>query len=80
LTPVAIGKNLQSMTLAENLPPVSTIPGSTTAAKLVAKFSAGIVDTGAKFDAGVVETGGNLAAGVIETGGKFAVHLSITET
>jgi hypothetical protein len=33
---------------------------STTQAELVAKFSAGVVDTGGKFAAGVVDTGGNL--------------------
>jgi hypothetical protein len=37
------------------LPPVSTLLG-----KLVAKFAAGVVDTGGKFAAGVVDTGGNL--------------------
>jgi hypothetical protein len=31
---------------------------STTLAKLVAKFAAGVVDTGGKFAAGVVDTGG----------------------
>ncbi len=35
--------------------PVSTVQG-----KLVAKFAAGVVDTGGKFAAGVVDTGGNL--------------------
>ncbi len=38
-------------------------PVSTTLAKLVAKFAAGVVDTGGKFAAGVVDTG------VIDTGG-----------
>jgi hypothetical protein len=37
------------------LPPVSTTQG-----ELVAKFAAGVVDTGGKFAAGVVDTGGNL--------------------
>jgi hypothetical protein len=37
----------------KNLPPVST-----TIAKLVAKFAAGVADTGGKFAAGVVDTGG----------------------
>ncbi len=37
-----------------NLPPVST-----TLAKLVTKFAAGVFDTGGKFDIGVVDTGGN---------------------
>jgi hypothetical protein len=48
------------------LPPVST-----TLAKLVAKFSAGVVDTGGKFATGVVDTCGNFAAGVNNTGGNF---------
>jgi hypothetical protein len=43
-----------------NLPPVSLIPVSTTLGKLVAKFAAGVVDTGGKFAAGVVDTGGKL--------------------
>jgi hypothetical protein len=47
------------------LPPVST-----TLLKLVAKFGAGVVDTGGKFATGVVDTGGNFAAGVVDTGGK----------
>jgi hypothetical protein len=33
---------------------------STALAKLVAKFAAGVVDTGGKFAAGVVNTGDNL--------------------
>jgi hypothetical protein len=37
------------------LPPVSTTQG-----ELVAKFAAGVVDTGGKFAAGVVDTGCNL--------------------
>jgi hypothetical protein len=36
-----------------NLPPVST-----TLAKLLAKFAAGVVDTGGKFAAGVIDAGG----------------------
>ncbi len=47
-------------------------PVSTTLLKLVAKFSAGVVDTGGKFVTGVVDTGGNFAARVIDTFGKFA--------
>ncbi len=35
------------------MPPVSTTPG-----KLVAKFAAGVVDTGGKFATDVVDTGG----------------------
>jgi hypothetical protein len=49
-----------------NLPPVST-----TLVKLVAKFAAGVVETGGKFATGVVDTGGNFAAGVVaDTGGQ----------
>jgi hypothetical protein len=44
-----------SLTSVANLPPVSTTLG-----KLVAKFAAGVVDTGGKFAAGVVDTGGKL--------------------
>jgi hypothetical protein len=47
-------------------------PESTTLAKLVTKFAAGVVDTGGKFAGGVVHTGGNFAGGVVDTGGKFA--------
>jgi hypothetical protein len=35
-------------------------PMSTTQGELVAKFAAGVVDTGGKFATGVVDTGGNL--------------------
>jgi hypothetical protein len=55
------------------LPPVLLIPVanlplvSTTLAKLVAKFAAGVIDTSGKFAAGVVDTGGNFASGVIDT-------------
>ncbi len=44
------------LTPVENLPLVSTAQG-----KLVAKFAAGVVDTGGKFAAGVVDTGGNFS-------------------
>jgi hypothetical protein len=44
-----------SLTRVANLPPVSTTLG-----KLVAKFAAGVVDTGGKFAAGVVDSGGKL--------------------
>ncbi len=46
------------MTPVANLPPVSLIPAanlppmSTTQGELVAKFAAGVVDTGGKFDTG----------------------------
>jgi hypothetical protein len=49
------------------LPPVST-----TLAKLVAKFAAGVIDTGGKYAACVVDTGGNFADVVVDIGGKFA--------
>ncbi len=45
-----------------NLPPVSPIPE-------VAKFAAGVVDTGNKFATGVVDTSGKFATGVVDTGG-----------
>ena len=48
-----------------NLPPVST-----TLVKLVAKFVAGVVDTGGNFAASVVDTGGKFATGVVDTGGQ----------
>jgi hypothetical protein len=46
-----------------NLPPVpltpaANLPVSTTLVKLVAKFAAGVVDTGCKFATGVADTGG----------------------
>ena len=48
------------MRICENLPPVSTTQG-----ELVAKFAAGVVDTGGKFATGVVDTGGQpLAANI----------------
>jgi hypothetical protein len=37
----------------------------------VAKFAAGVVDTGGKFAAGVVDTGGKIAAGVVDTSGNL---------
>ncbi len=43
-------------------------PVSTTLAKLVAKFAAGVIDTGGKFAPGVVDTSGNFAPGVVDTG------------
>jgi hypothetical protein len=46
------------------LPPVST-----TLAKLVAKFAAGVADASGKFAAGVVDAGGKFATGVVDTGG-----------
>ncbi len=49
---------------------VANLPrASTTLAKLVKKFAAGVVDTSGKFAAGVVDTGSNFAAGVVDTGG-----------
>jgi hypothetical protein len=58
------------LTLVANLPLVSS-----KFAKLVAKFAAGVVDTGGKFATGVVDTGGapdtggKFATGVVDTGG-----------
>jgi hypothetical protein len=52
------------LTPVENLPLVST-----TLAKLVAKFAAGVVDNSGKFAASVVDTGGNFATCVINTRG-----------
>jgi hypothetical protein len=37
----------------------------TTLAKLVAKFAAGVIDTGGKFAAGVVDTGGKVEQSVL---------------
>jgi hypothetical protein len=45
---------------------------STTLASPVAKFAAGVVDTGGKFATGVVDTSGKFAAGFVDPGGKFA--------
>jgi hypothetical protein len=47
---------------------------STAQGELVAKFAAGVLDTGGKFaagvvDTGVIDTGGNFATGVVDTGG-----------
>jgi|688.fasta_scaffold1750727_1 hypothetical protein len=42
-------------------------PVSTTLAKLVAKFAAGVINTGGKFAASVVDTGSNFATGVVAT-------------
>jgi hypothetical protein len=39
-----------SLTLAANLPPVSLTLVTTTLAKLVAKFAAGVIDTSKKFE------------------------------
>jgi hypothetical protein len=50
----------ESSFLVQTLTPVST-----TLLKLVAKFAAGVVDTGGKFATGVVDTGGQpLAANI----------------
>ena len=50
----------------------------------MAKFVAGVADTGGKFAAGVVVTGGKFAAGVVDTGGNLppvslipVVHLGL---
>ncbi len=55
-----------SLTPEANFPPVST-----TLAKLVAKFAAGVIVTGGKFAAHVVDTGGKFATGVVDTGGSL---------
>ncbi len=61
-----------SATPVANLPPVST-----TLLKLVAKFAAGVVDTGRKFATGFVDTGSNFAAGVVDAGGQpLAANIS----
>jgi hypothetical protein len=43
----------------------------------VAKFAAGVIDTGGKFAASVIDTGGNFAAGVVDTGGNLPPLLLI---
>jgi hypothetical protein len=54
------------------LPPVST-----TLLKLVAKFAAGVVDTGGKIAANVVDTVGKFVTGVVDTGGQpLAANIS----
>jgi hypothetical protein len=51
-----------------SLTPVAILPTvSTTLLKLVAKFAAGVVDTGGKFATGVVDTGGQPLAANIST-------------
>ncbi len=52
-----------SLTPVANLPPVST-----TLAKLMAIFAAGVVDTDDNFAVGVVDISGKFAIGVIDTG------------
>jgi hypothetical protein len=42
---------------------------SRTLAKLVAKFAAGVIDTGGNFSGSVVDTGGKFATGVIDISG-----------
>jgi hypothetical protein len=60
------------LTPVANLPPVSITQG-----KLVAKFAAGVVDTGGNFAAGVIDTGGKFATGVVDTGGApFLANIS----
>jgi hypothetical protein len=58
-----------------NLPPVST-----TQAKLVAKFAAGVVDAGGKFATGInntSETGGKVCRRCRDTGGA-PLHANIS--
>jgi hypothetical protein len=40
------------------IPVANFLPVSTTLAKMVAKFAAGVLDTSGKFAAGIVDTGG----------------------
>jgi hypothetical protein len=62
------------LTPVANLPPIST-----TLAKLVQKFAAGVFDTGGKlipaaiFPPGVIDTGGKFATGVVDTGGASRI-------
>ncbi len=43
----------------------------------MAKFNAGVVDTGGNFADGVVDTGGKFATGVVDTGGApFLANIS----
>ncbi len=49
-----------------NLPLVSTAQG-----ELVAKFAAGVFETGGKFAAGVVDTGVKFATGDVDTSGAL---------
>ncbi len=44
----------------------------------MAKFAAGVVDTGGKFATGVVDTGGKFATGVADTGGQVNLELRIS--
>ncbi len=53
------------------------LPVSTTLAKLVAKFAAGVVDTGGKLAPVSLILTCNFAASVIDTGGKFATAVLI---
>jgi hypothetical protein len=57
------------------LPPVSTTLG-----KLVAKFAAGVVDTGGNLPPVSLILAANFAAGVVDTGGKFATGVSVVDT
>ncbi len=52
--------------------------GSTTQGELVAKFSAGVVDTGGKFAVGVVDTGGNLPPVSLKPVAKNLPPVSLT--
>jgi hypothetical protein len=62
---------------AAGIPVANLRPASTTLLKLVAKFAAGVVDTGGKFATGVVDTGGKFATGVVDTGGQpLAANIS----
>jgi hypothetical protein len=54
------------------LPPVST-----TLLKLVAKFAAGVVDTGGKFATGVVDTGDKFATSNVTGGQPLAANIPV---
>ncbi len=43
----------------------------------MAKFAAGVIDTGGNFAAGVVDTGGKFATGVVDTGPVVHLYLQI---
>jgi hypothetical protein len=60
---------LVSLTPAANLPPVST-----TLVKLVAKFAAGVVDTGGKLSSVSLTPTANLL--LVDIGGKFVTGIN----
>ncbi len=44
---------------------------------MVAKFAAGVIDTGGHFAAGVVDTGGKFATGVVDTFFFFNIYWAL---